>query len=90
MSKVSANISIDSEVKAQAQILFADLGMDLSTAVNVFLRQAIRENGMPFEITRAQPNTVTMAAIRDTAEGCDLHGPFDSVSALMEALNASD
>ncbi len=90
MSKVSANISIDSEVKAQAQVLFADLGMDLSTAVNVFLRQAIRENGMPFEITRARPNTVTMAAIRDSAEGRDLHGPFDSVSSLMEALNASD
>ena len=36
MAKVSANISIDAEVKKQAQELFARLGMDLSTAVNIF------------------------------------------------------
>ncbi len=88
MAKVSANISIDTEVKAQAQVLFADLGMDLSTAVNIFLRQAIRENGIPFEITRERPNAVTAAALRDSEEGRDLHGPYDSVEALMEALNA--
>lgn len=51
MAKTTANISIDEEVKAKAQKLFADLGMDLSTAVNIFLRQAIRENAIPFSIT---------------------------------------
>ena len=39
MAKVSANISIDADTKAQAQELLADLGLDLSTAVNIFLRQ---------------------------------------------------
>ena len=51
MAKTTANISIDEEVKAKAQKLFADLGMDLSTAVNIFLRQAIRENAIPFNVT---------------------------------------
>ncbi len=50
MAKTTANISIDEEVKAKAQKLFADLGMDLSTAVNIFLRQAIRENAIPFSV----------------------------------------
>lgn len=58
MAKTTANISIDEEVKAKAQKLFADLGMDLSTAVNIFLRQAIRENAIPFSVSlSSEPET---------------------------------
>lgn len=50
MSTVSTNIKIDPEVKQQAQALFADLGMNLSTAVNIFLKQSIREQAIPFRV----------------------------------------
>ena len=50
MSIVSTNIKIDSELKHDAQKLFENLGMTLSTAVNIFLRQALREQGIPFRI----------------------------------------
>lgn len=50
MAKVTTSISIDADVKAQAQALYADLGLDLSTAINIFLRQSIRENRIPFEV----------------------------------------
>ncbi len=56
MAKVSTNITIDSETKARAQELLADLGLDLSTAVNIFLRQMIRENALPFTIRRDAPS----------------------------------
>ncbi len=52
MAKVSTSITIDAEVKAKAQELFADLGLDFSTAINMFLRQSIRENGIPFAVRR--------------------------------------
>lgn len=55
MAKVSTNITIDSETKAKAQELLADLGLDLSTAVNIFLRQMVRENALPFTIRREAP-----------------------------------
>ncbi|MBO5295921.1 MAG: type II toxin-antitoxin system RelB/DinJ family antitoxin [Clostridia bacterium] len=55
MAKVSTNITIDSDTKAKAHELFADFGLDLSTAINIFLRQAIRENAIPFPITRRTP-----------------------------------
>jgi DNA-damage-inducible protein J len=42
------NIRKDSEVKRQAQELFAQLGLDMTTAVNMFLRQSIRQRGIPF------------------------------------------
>ena len=90
MSKTTANISIDADVKAQAQALFAELGMDLSTAINVFLRQAIRENAIPFEVTNEVPNKVTRQAIEDVRQGKNLSRGFHTVSELMEDLYADD
>ncbi|MCC8015121.1 MAG: type II toxin-antitoxin system RelB/DinJ family antitoxin [Eubacterium sp.] len=68
MAKVSTSISIDSDIKTKAQKLFADFGMDLSTAVNIFLRQAIYENAIPFFIQREEPNAETIAAINERDE----------------------
>lgn len=87
MAKVSTNITIDAEVKKQAQELFADLGLDLSTAINIYLKKALAEQGIPFEVSREIPNTVTAKAIADSENGNDVYGPFDSVDSLMEALN---
>ncbi len=88
MAKVSTNISIDADVKKQAVELFSDLGMDLSTAINIYLKKAIAEQGIPFDVSREVPNKVTAKAIADTENGNDVYGPFDSVEALMESLNA--
>ena len=50
MESTNLNIRTDKEVKAQAEKLFDALGLNMTTAVNIFLRQAIRENGIPFEV----------------------------------------
>ena len=68
MAKVSTNINLDENLKKDAQILFADLGMDLTTAVTVYLRQAVREQRIPFEITRDIPNAVTAKALAEYEE----------------------
>ena len=88
MAKVSTNITIDADVKARSQAMLADFGLDLSTAVNIFLRQMLRERAIPFEIRQEIPNAATLVAMDDAENGTDLYGPFDSVSDLMEALNA--
>ena len=48
MPNTSMNIRMDSDVKKQAQELFAQFGLDMTTAVNMFLRQSIRQQGIPF------------------------------------------
>ncbi len=68
MAKVSTSITIDSDIKRQAQELFADFGLDLSTAINMFLRQAIRENAIPFRVSREEPNADTIAAMEELEE----------------------
>lgn len=61
----STNISIrmDSDLKAAAEALFEELGMNLSTAFNIFVRQSLREGGIPFSITSDTPNALTVSAM---------------------------
>ena len=65
MAGPASNISIrmDAELKAQADALFAELGMNLSTAFNIFVRQCLREGRIPFDIALNQPNKETIAAM---------------------------
>lgn len=65
MANTSMNIRMDAEVKKRAEILFSEIGMNMTTAINIFLKQAIRENGIPFELKINQPNTETMEAISE-------------------------
>ena len=88
MKTVNVTIRVDEEIKKQADDLFSDLGMSLSTALNIFLRQSVREQRLPFEISRNVPNTATLAAMEAAENDEDLYGPFDIVESLMEALNA--
>lgn len=50
-STINVNIRVDEELKRKAESLFADMGLNMTTAVNVFLRQVLRTGGIPFEIT---------------------------------------
>ena len=91
MAKVSTSISIDADVKAQAQALFADFGLDLSTAIHIFLRQSIRENCIPFAIQREVPNADTIAAMReadDMVNHPEQYKTFHSMEDLKRALEA--
>ena len=90
MAKVSTNVSLDADIKKEAQELFAELGMDLSTAINIFIRQALRQHAIPFEITADFPNEETIRAIENVRNGIGLSRGFHSVSELMEDLNADD
>lgn len=88
MKNVNVTFRIDDELKKQADALFSELGMSLSTAFNIFLRQSVREQRIPFSVSKNVPNAVTLAAMDAAEKDEDSYGPFDDVSALMEALNA--
>lgn len=87
-NKENMTLRIEPDLKAQAASLFKSLGMDLSTATGIFYRQALRYQGLPFEVRLDEPNEVTYAAMEAAEKGDDMYGPFSSVADLMEALNA--
>lgn len=89
MPKVSTNISLDAETKAKAQVMLADLGLDLSTAVNIFLRQMLYEGGIPFSVTREAPNKLTLEAMKEAQEmlrSPEKYKKYDSVDSMMEDI----
>lgn len=65
MAGRTTNISIrmDTDLKAEADALFGALGMNLTTAFNIFVRQALREGGLPFAVKLDRPNKKTAAAM---------------------------
>ncbi|HGL2075951.1 TPA: type II toxin-antitoxin system RelB/DinJ family antitoxin [Streptococcus pneumoniae] len=87
MSKMSISIRLDSEVKEQAQQVFSNLGMDMTTAINIFLRQAIQYQGLPFDV-RLDENRKLLQALTDLDQNCNMSQSFESVSDLMEDLRA--
>lgn len=90
MSAVSTNIKIDQALKRESQALFESFGLSLSTAVNMFLRQAVREQAIPFRVGTPVPNIETLKAIEDARNGIGLSRGFTSVTELMEDLDADD
>ena len=90
MSAVSTNIKIDPILKQESQALFENLGVNLSSSVNLFLRQAVREQAIPFKVGNPLPNMETLKAIEDARNGIGLSRSFTSVAELMEDLDADD
>ncbi len=65
MATTNINVRVDSELKSQAESLFSDLGMNMSTAIVMFLKSAVSHDGLPFEVKRAVPNSETRAALAE-------------------------
>ena len=81
---------MDADLKDQADALFGELEMNITTAFNIFVRQALREGRIPFEISLNRPNRETNTALMEaeriakdpTAKGyTDLDELFDDLKA---------
>ena len=92
MATVPTQIRIDSNVKQQATELFTSLGMDMSGAVNIFLRQCILRGGLPFSVELPKYNKETLDAMneaRSISKDPDVKG-YTNMSDLIAALEAED
>jgi len=82
------NIRVDKELKRKAETIFNELGLNMSTAMNMFLRHSVRYGGIPFELRIEKPNAETLSAIDDVNNNRNMSKTFDSVNDLIEDLNA--
>ena len=65
MANVNVTIRMDSDLKKQADELFSELGMSMTTAFTLFAKQAVREQKIPFEIGLNVPNKETIEALNE-------------------------
>ena len=65
MANTNLNIRTDKEIKEAAEDIYAKLGLNMTTAINMFLRASIRESGIPFELKLKTPNEETKKALEE-------------------------
>lgn len=68
MALAKINVNTDAETKEQVQKLLHEMGLDMTTAINIYLKRIILEKGIPFEISVKAPNAETLAAFAETQE----------------------
>ena len=90
MATTNLNVRIDADLKKQSEDIFNELGLTMSTAITVFLRQTVRSKGIPFDMRLNIPNEETIAAIQDVNLNRNMSRQFHSVKELMEDLDADD
>ena len=88
MATVNMSIRMDTELKKQAEAMLSDMGLNMTTAINMFLRQVVRQGRIPFEIATDIPNAETLAAINDVNNNRNMSKAYDSMEELMRDLNA--
>lgn len=89
MESTNMTLRVDTELKKQAEELFSDLGLSMSAAITVFMKQAVREQRIPFTVSRGY-NEETIQAIENVRNRQNFSRGFSSVQELMEDLNADD
>lgn len=86
----NVNIRLNTELKKQAETLFGELGMNLTTAFNIFVRQSLRQGGIPFTVSLNEPNKETMDAMLEAkriSKDENVKG-YRDLEALFKDLNA--
>ena len=91
MATTNLSIRMDTELKKQAETMFSDMGLNMTTAMNMFLRQVVRQGKIPFEIATDIPNAETIAAMKevdDMLSGKIVAKKYTNVNELFEDLKA--
>ncbi|KXA15755.1 addiction module antitoxin, RelB/DinJ family [Fusobacterium equinum] len=79
------NVRVDETMKKEVETLYKELGLNMSTAINLFLKKCLLEQGLPFELKL--PNKKTMEVIQDIEQGDGLSKEFDSIDELLNDLH---
>lgn len=80
------NIRVDKDIKEQSEEIFSKLGLNMTTAINMFLRTVIRENGIPFEISLDNTKVKTIKALAEERKILQAKGHSD-MEDLVRAMN---
>ena len=68
MDTANINVRVDANLKKEAESLFNDLGLNMSSAITMFLKTAVSYDGIPFDVSRRTPNAETREALAEYDE----------------------
>lgn len=89
LNSTNLNVKLDSKLKKEADDLFKRLGLNMSTAINIFLTQCVREQAIPFEIGENKPNKDLLKALKETdkmIKNPEKYQWYENIEDLKKAL----
>lgn len=89
MATTNITMRMDEDLKVQAEELFADLGLNMTSAFTIFIKQAVREQRIPFTISRELPNEETLEALEEVQrmkQDLSIGKSYDDVDEMMKEL----
>ena len=87
------NVMVDSKTKEDANRILKDLGLSMSTAINLFLKQVIKNDGLPFEVKNRKPSKELIEALKeadDIIKNPDKYKGYTNMEELKESLLKDD
>ena len=66
MATTNFSVRLDSDLKKRSEAIYGELGINLTTAINVFLRKSLTVGGFPFDVRIDEPNRETTLALLET------------------------
>lgn len=86
MTQSNICIRMDENLKKQFDFLCNELGLTMSTAINIFVKKFVRDKALPFALSLNDYNEETRNAIEEVENGIGLSGPFNSVDELFKNI----
>lgn len=87
------NVRVDAELKQECDKLFKDLGLNMSTAINMFLTKCVKTASIPFRIEEPTPNRKLKRALKEAdymLKHPDKFKGYNNIEELFEVLDADD
>ena len=87
------NVRVDSTLKKESDMLFKDLGLNMSTAINMFLTQCVKTSSIPFNISEPKPSRHLKRALKEAeriAKHPERYKSYDNIDDLFKDLDSAD
>lgn len=87
------NVNVDSKIKEEATNILKDLGLNMSTFINMALTQVVKRNGVPFEVVNSKLSKELLEALKETKamiNNPDKYPRYSNSEDLKKALLSDD
>lgn len=87
MEKSSITVNVDAQTKKNTEKIFQDLGFNMTTGVNMFLKAVERYQGIPFELELNSPNQTSLEALREVRENFDNLKSYKNFDEIIDEID---
>ena len=87
------NVQVDSATKKEATVILNDLGLSMSAAINLFLKQVVKRDGLPFEVVNPKPSKELRKALKEAKKiikNTNNYPGYRDMDKLKETLLSDD